>query len=270
MKFLLTNDDGVYSVGIQTMAEYLSSAGHEILLVAPDRERSGMGHAMTLDRPVRVKKVDPQFLSADFDAYACDGTPTDCVIMGIDVLSFEPDMVISGINQGPNLADDITYSGTACAAMEGLIFEIPSIAVSLVMSSKDKKVHNETAAESIMALLKSFKENPMPDGVLYNVNVPNLPMEAIKGFSLTRKGIRRYTDKISSVKSPCGAEAYWIGGRIVDELTEGTDVWAVSNAKISVTPIHMEMTSFDTYHRFKEGGMESKLDAYLGTIKGIQ
>ena len=263
MKFLLTNDDGVYSVGIQTMAKHLNSAGHEVLLVAPDRERSATGHAMTLDRPVHIRKVAPQFLSADFDAYACDGTPTDCVIMGIDALEFIPDMVISGINQGPNLADDITYSGTACAAMEGLIFEKPSIAVSLVMSSKDKKLHNDTAAQSVMALIESLKEDPMPEGVLYNVNVPNLPMSEIKGFSLTKKGVRRYIDKISSVKSPGGAEAYWIGGQIVDELIEGTDVWAISNSKISVTPIHLEMTSFDTYRKFKDGCVEDKLNAYL-------
>ena len=139
MDILLTNDDGVYSIGIQTLARRLVDDGHNVLLVAPDRERSGCGHSMTMDRPLHIKNVDKLFLSADFTAKACDGTPTDCVIMAIDVIGFRPDIIISGINQGPNLGDDLTYSGTACAAMEGIIFGIPSIAISLVMSSREKR-----------------------------------------------------------------------------------------------------------------------------------
>lgn len=260
MKILLTNDDGVYSIGIQTLAKSLTEAGHDVLLVAPDRERSGCGHAMTMDRPVHIRSVNRLFLSADFTAKACDGTPTDCVIMAIDAIRFQPDMVISGINQGPNLGDDLTYSGTACAAMEGALFGYPSIAISLVMSSKDRELYNDTATEVLMALLDWTKGSPIPEGVFYNVNVPNLPISEIKGVMVTRKGVRRYVDKIRTVKTPSGGEAYWIGGNIEDDMSEGTDVWAVANNCVSVTPVHMEMTSFETHRNCKKAGLEAYME----------
>jgi 5'-nucleotidase len=260
MDILLTNDDGVYSIGIQTLARRLVDDGHNVLLVAPDRERSGCGHSMTMDRPLHIKNVDKLFLSADFTAKACDGTPTDCVIMAIDVIGFRPDIIISGINQGPNLGDDLTYSGTACAAMEGIIFGIPSMAISLVMSSKEKEIFNETAADVTLALLKWIKKEPMPDGVFYNVNVPNIKPSDIKGVLVTKKGIRRYVDKISTVKTPFGGEAYWIGGSIEDFMSEGTDVWAVAHDYVSITPVHMEMTSFITQRECKSAGMESFIE----------
>lgn len=263
MNILLTNDDGVYSIGIQTLAKSLTEAGHNILLIAPDRERSGCGHAMTMDRPVHIRNVNRLFLSADFTAKACDGTPTDCVIMAIDAMGFEPDMVISGINQGPNLGDDLTYSGTVCAAMEGVIFGYPSIALSLVMSSKDKELHNETAAEILMALLDWTKGSPIPEGILYNVNVPNIPLREIKGVLVTRKGIRRYVDKIRTIKTPSGGEAYWIGGNIEDDMSDGTDVWAVANNYVSLTPVHMEMTSFETQRDCKEAGLEEYIETKI-------
>lgn len=263
MDILLTNDDGVYSIGIQTAARHLTDAGHNVLLVAPDRERSGCGHAMTLDRPLHIKDVDRRFLSADFTAKACDGTPTDCVVLAIDMLGFRPEMVISGINQGPNLGDDLTYSGTVCAAMEGVIFGIPSIALSLVMSSGAKNIFNETAADVLMTLLDWVKDNPIPSGVLYNVNVPNMPLDAIRGTLITRKGVRRYVDKVRPVTAPSGAKAYWIGGNIEDDMTDGTDVWAVANDYVSITPVHMEMTSFETYMECKEAGMESFIEKMI-------
>jgi 5'-nucleotidase len=260
MNVLLTNDDGVYSIGIQTLAKSLKEAGHNLLVVAPDRERSGCGHAMTMDRPVHLKNVNRLFLSADFEAKSCDGTPTDCVIMAIDAIGFRPDIVISGINQGPNLGDDLTYSGTVCAAMEGVIFGYPSIAVSLVMSSTDREAHNDTAAAALMALLDWTRDAPIPEGVLYNVNVPNIPIPDLKGVLVTRKGVRRYVDKIRTVRTPSGGEAYWIGGNIEDDMSDGTDVWAVANNYVSVTPVHMEMTSFKTHKECKESGLE----AYIG------
>ena len=143
-KILITNDDGIFAEGIQTLAKAFHAAGYEVLAVelleqhihAPDRERSASGHSMTMDRPLQIKKIENKMLADGFTAYSCDGTPTDCVIMGIDVLHFVPDLVLSGINCGPNLGDDLTYSGTACAAMEGLIFGYPSVAVSLVCAGK--------------------------------------------------------------------------------------------------------------------------------------
>ncbi len=260
MNLLLTNDDGVYSIGIQIMARRLVEAGHNVLLVAPDRERSGCGHAMTMDRPLHIKDVDKLFLSADFTAKASDGTPTDCVVLAIDALGFKPDIIISGINQGPNLGDDLTYSGTACAAMEGVIFCIPSIAISLVMESRAKEIFNETAADVVMAILDWVEEFPMPEGVFYNVNVPNIRPSDVKGVILTKKGIRRYVNKVSAVKTPFGGEAYWIGGSIEDAMEEGTDVWAVAHGYVSVTPVHMEMTSFSTQEECKSAGMELFLE----------
>lgn len=263
MKFLVTNDDGIYSPGLHTMAKSLVCAGHEILMVAPDRERSGCGHAMTLDRPLRIKKVPDMFLNDNFSAYSCDGTPTDCVILALDVLEYNPDMVLSGINRGPNLGDDITYSGTVCGAMEGLIAGFPSIAVSLASTRGDKLLHNETAGGVLMLLLDWIKQNPMPSGVLYNVNVPNVPLQELAGISLTRKGVRRYHDKITKAKTPSGHEVYWIGGRIEDEVVEGTDVWAIKQKMASVTPIHMEMTCFDTYGECADAGMADALEKQL-------
>ncbi|MEG1501915.1 MAG: 5'/3'-nucleotidase SurE [Synergistaceae bacterium] len=257
MRILITNDDGVYSVGIQTLALKLISEGHQVLVVAPDRERSACGHSMTLSRPVALKKIDRKFLYGDYDAYASDGTPTDCVVLGFDVLKFDADLVISGINQGPNLGDDLTYSGTVCAAMEGVVFGVPSIAVSLDMSSKDKEVHNSTAAECVSVLLKWMDKNTMKKGVLYNINVPNLPFSELNGMAVTRKGVRLYSDKISTTKSPMGTMTYWIGGKIEDELTPGTDVWAVRKNIVSLTPIHMDMTSYEEIDICKELGIES-------------
>jgi 5'-nucleotidase len=262
MKLLLTNDDGIESIGIRLLAESLAYAGHDVLMVAPDKECSGCGHAMTLGEPLELNELE---LNIDgVKAFSCDGLPTDCVVMGVDVLKYEPDVVISGINQGPNLADDLTYSGTACAAMEGVIFGIPSIAVSLDCGSRDAEKHNAAAAEVTLALLDWTEDNPMAEGVFYNVNVPNLPLCELKGVLTTVKGVRRYVDKIKVVHGQSGKKKYIIGGKIEDELTEGTDVWAVSKQYVSVTPVHLEMTCFTAYDGCKELGMCRALSEAIG------
>lgn len=267
MKILLTNDDGYDSIGIKTMARYLLEAGHEVTLVAPDRERSGCGHAMTIGFPVELKEASIGLESENLAVYSCTGTPTDCVILGIDVLEAGTELVISGINQGPNLADDITYSGTACAAMEGVIFKIPAVAISLDLNSHEEVKHNETAAETVMSILEWMKNNPVPEGIFYNVNVPNLSLCELRGITVTRKGIRRYVDKISGAESENGSRAFLIGGRIEDVLTEGTDVWAVSHGFASVTPVHLEMTSFKDYGDAKQSGMETELADHLFRVR---
>lgn len=261
MKILLTNDDGYKSIGINTMARFLADAGHNVTMVAPDRERSGCGHAMTLGVPVELCKVDVD--SGNFAAYSCTGTPTDCVILGIDVLGKDTELVISGINQGPNLADDITYSGTACAAMEGVIFDVPAIAVSLDMNSSDEVIHNDTAAAVIMSVLEWMKNNSLPKGIFYNINIPNVSISELRGVTVTKKGVRRYVDKISDAVSENGCRAFLIGGRIEDVLTEGTDVWAVAHDFVSITPVHLEMTSFKDYEDAKRNGFESTLADHL-------
>lgn len=263
MKILLTNDDGYQSIGIKVMAEHLLAAGHDVLLVAPHIERSGCGHAMTIGAPVVLDEVNLGLASDKLRAYSCTGTPTDCVVMGFDVLDSSIEMVISGINQGPNLADDITYSGTACAAMEGVIFDRPAIAVSLNSRSKDPEKHNETAAEIVLSVLAWIRENPMRTGVFYNVNVPNVPKNELAGVQVTKKGIRRYVDKITAGETADGKPAYWIGGVIEDEMTEGTDVWSIAHGYASITPVHMEMTSFTAYEENERKGMGEKLTAAL-------
>lgn len=263
MKILITNDDGYKSIGIITMARFLLDAGHQVTMVAPDRERSGCGHAMTIGAPVELCEVDAGIESENFAAYSCTGTPTDCVILGIDVLNKDTGLIISGINQGPNLADDITYSGTACAAMEGVIFNVPAIAVSLDMSSGDKVRHNDTSAAVVMSTLEWMKINPVPEGIFYNINVPNVSLSELRGVTITKKGVRRYVDKISDAVSENGCRAFLIGGRIEDVLTEGTDVWAVAHGFASVTPVHLEMTSFQDYEEAKKNGMESGLADFL-------
>lgn len=263
MKVLITNDDGYDSAGIKIMTRYLLEAGHRVTLVAPDRERSGCGHAMTICAPVELKQVDIGLKSKKLAAYSCTGTPTDCVILGFDVLEKDIGLVVSGINQGPNLADDITYSGTACAAMEGVIFNTPSIAISLDMNSRDKVRYNETAAATVMSILEWMKKNPMREGIFYNVNVPNVSLYELKGVTATKKGVRRYVDKIRGTDSGNGGQAFLIGGRIEDVLMEGTDVWAVAHGFASITPVHLEMTSFEDYEEAKRSGMEAQLADHL-------
>lgn len=264
MKLLLTNDDGVHSIGIRVLAEHLAAEGHEVTVVAPDKECSGCGHAMTLGVPLEIK--DEDIGVPGVEAYSCDGFPTDCVVMAVDVLKTDPEIVISGINQGPNLADDLTYSGTACAAMEGVIFGIPSIAVSLDCDSRADEYHNGAAAEVTKALLEWIEKHPIPEGVFYNVNVPNLPLCEIEGVKTTVKGVRRYVDKIRKVVKEDGGEAYIIGGKIEDELEEGTDVLAVSQRYVSVTPVHLEMTSFESYEECRRLGMGGNLTEKLRRV----
>lgn len=263
MKILLTNDDGYKSVGIKTMARFLVDAGHAVTLIAPDRERSGCGHAMTIGVPVELREAQVGIEAENFAAYSCDGTPTDCVILGIDVLETNTELVVSGINQGPNLADDLTYSGTACAAMEGVIFKVPAIAISLDLNADDAVRYNETAAKVVMSIMEWMKNNILAEGIFLNVNVPNVAISQLKGVTITKKGVRRYVDKIRDAASDNGSRAFLIGGRIEDEMTEGTDVWAVSHGFASITPIHLEMTSFEDYEKAKNSGMELHIADHL-------
>lgn len=263
MKILLTNDDGVNSVGIQTIASALAERGMLAAVVAPDRERSGMGHAITVTKPVRVNLLEHGAFPDGAPVYSCDGTPTDCVTIGLDLLFPQADFVVSGANQGPNLGDDVTYSGTVCAAMEGVILKRPSLAVSLASESSDSVKHNETAAFAALAVLDYLETNPLPEGILLNVNVPNKPLAEIKGFQLTSRGIRRYVEKFTCMKDPHGKDCYWISGKIEDVLDEGTDVTAVAQGFISVTPIHMDMTQYSLLEEMKASGLESWLDSAI-------
>jgi 5'-nucleotidase len=263
MKVLLTNDDGVISPGIQIISRALADRDWLSAIVAPDRERSGMGHAITVDRPVRVRPLGPGMFASDIPAYACDGTPTDCVTVGLEMLAPGADFVVSGINQGPNMGDDVTYSGTVCAAIEGVIMGRPAVAVSLCVRREDSFRHNTTAALAAIAVLDYAASAGLPENVLLNVNVPNELIKKIRGFKVTKRGRRSYRDKFTCLKDPHGNDCYWLAGKIEDSYDDGTDVTAVRDGYVSVTPVNLDMTDYAMLENMLSRGAENALDKSL-------
>lgn len=244
MIILVSNDDGIYSEGLHALESALKTIG-EIYTVAPDREQSAVSHSLTLHRPLRIEELAPK-------RFAVNGTPTDCVNLAVKgFLPVRPDLVVSGINKGANLGDDITYSGTVSAAMEGSLLGIPSIAVSLVI--QDKPHHFESAAEFAAMLAAQVIEQGMPADTLLNVNVPNLSQQELKGYRVTRQGKRRYAETIDARVDPRGRKYYWIGG---DDLgfdpDEGTDCVAVHEGFISVTPLHVDLTNYQALQKMRD------------------
>jgi 5'/3'-nucleotidase len=240
---LVSNDDGVHSEGIVALAEALREVG-EVVVVAPDRERSAVSHSLTLHRPLRVEELGP-------GRFAVNGTPTDCVNLAINgILGRRPALVVSGINKGANLGDDVTYSGTVSAAMEGTLLGVPSIAVSLV--GRDG-FRFEPAATFSVRLARWVIERGLPADTLLNVNVPQaVEGQTIRGVALTRMGRRRYGDAIVEKVDPRGKKYYWIGGEELEfEDAEGTDFHAVHEHLVSVTPIHLDLTNYKSFEALK-------------------
>lgn len=240
MRILVSNDDGINARGIRALAKRLSEdAGNEVYVVAPDRERSATGHGLTLHKPLRADEVHLE--GHVKGAWATTGTPSDCVKFAVcALLDSKPDVVVSGINAGPNLGGDVLYSGTVSAAMEGALLSIPSIAVS--MGGRSPK-HYEVAADFIAALLKVLSTSGLPPRTLLNVNVPNLPAGEIAGVSITELGVRLYNDTFEKRIDPRGRAYYWLTGHAIEEgEAETTDVWAVKHNRISVTPVTFNMT----------------------------
>jgi 5'-nucleotidase len=239
MRILITNDDGVTSEGVFALKKALESK-HEVTVIAPDRNWSISGHSRTMDRPLRVFEVK---LADGSTAFSTDGTPADCVALAsLGFLNDKPELVISGINHGNNLGDDITYSGTVAAAMEGIISGIPSIAVSM-NTSPEWPVH--MGASFVARMVDRIVEYELARDILLNVNIPNLSEEEIKGVQITRLGKRIYGDELIVREDPRGNKYYWIGGTILpnEHRVEGTDVTAIDDGYISITPIHMDLTS---------------------------
>lgn len=239
---LLTNDDGIQSEGILKLYEVLK-ASYKVVVVAPDRERSAISRALTLFRPLRVEKITSDF-------YSVDGTPTDCVNLAINGLFRKKiKMVVSGINKGANMAEDITYSGTVSAAMEGLLLGVPSIAVSL--AARENFIF-ETAAIFAEKLVKSILRTGLPYDTLLNVNVPNLPYSALKGVKITRMGKKRYSDDIIEKIDPRGKKYYWLGGEEIGyEKFGDSDIEMVSEGFVSITPIHLDLTNYGAMETLK-------------------
>ena len=229
MNILVSNDDGIFASGIRTLANALSAAGHQVTVVCPDRERSATGHGLTLHRPLRSEQVDNIFDSSVI-AWSCSGTPSDCVKLALDaVLDDKPDFVVSGINHGANLGTDVLYSGTVSAAMEGILEDIPSMAISL--ASFASKEFNP-AATCAVKLIAQLEQQPLEMPVLLNVNVPPVPQAEIKGTVIARQGIRRYFDQFEQRIDPRGRHYYWLAGEVVEEGDAELSVPVASNAKI--------------------------------------
>lgn len=242
MKILISNDDGILANGIRALIEALSPC-HDVYVVAPDRERSAAGHSLTLHTPLRVEEVE-----AKYGAKRCwmtTGTPGDCVKLAINAILAEeekPDLVISGINHGPNLGADILYSGTVSCAMEGAMMGYPSIATSLASMRNEYEDFN-FAATFIAQLLNRLDTYKIPPKTILNINVPGLDKEDISGIAITELGSRMFTDAYEKRIDPRGKVYYWMAGELITEL-EGakTDIAAVRNNMISITPVTYEMT----------------------------
>ena len=236
MKILLTNDDGIYSEGIKSLEKILRPLG-EISVAAPDRERSAASHSLTLHKPLRVQEIGRR-------KYSISGTPTDCVNLAVNgILKDRPDLVVSGINKGGNLGDDITYSGTVSGAMEATLLGIPSLAVSQV---GDEPYHFNSAARVMVHLARMIQQHGLPADTLLNINIPNLPPRAIKGVRFTALGKRIFnSDTVIKKIDPRGKEYFWIGGsRLQWETRENTDQEAIKGGFVSVTPLHLDLTNY--------------------------
>ncbi|MCE5198652.1 MAG: 5'/3'-nucleotidase SurE [Armatimonadota bacterium] len=252
MNILITNDDGVYADGLIVLKDAMEKIG-TVYVVAPDRPRSACGHSITLHKPLRADEVA---LRDGTPAYASSGTPSDCVALGLLAIIKEPvDLVVSGINRGPNLGWDLTYSGTVSAAMEGAIYGIQSLAVSV--STHKTEVDYSVAAEFTLNLARMLQEHKLRENTFLNVNVPPLPAARIKGVKVTRQGKRRYSGSIEKRSDPTGRDYYWLGGDLpMDTLDEGTDVKAISDGYISVTPVHLDLTDHKSLAKIQDWGIE--------------
>ena len=243
---LVTNDDGVFAPGLLALTREMSKIG-KVSILAPDRNWSGGGHVKTLDRALRVKEVR---LEDGTQAFASDGAPSDCVALATLGYFKEPiDLVVSGINAGANLGHDVTYSGTVTAAMEAVIAGIPGVAVSLeMMESHLGEIDYGPAARAALSVVRQVIENGLSHEILLNVNVPFLPDEKMRGISLTRQGLRVYHSRLDERTDPRGKPYYWIGGDAPTGVPErGTDVGALAEGFVSVTPLQLDLTAYSTF-----------------------
>ena len=242
MRVLVSNDDGVDAPGILVLARHLAEVG-EVVVVAPDRDRSGSSNSLTLDKPIRVKQLEE-------NRYSVAGTPTDCVHLALSgLLEIEPDIVVSGINSAANLGDDVIYSGTVSAAMEGRFLGLPAIAVSLV-TTDHKGIHYESAAMAVLLLMRKLLVDPLPADTILNINVPDRPWAQINGFSVSRLGRRHRAAGCIEQRDPRGRPMYWIGppGE-AEDAGPGTDFHAVRDGYVSIHPIHVDLPRYQALEK---------------------
>ena len=245
---LISNDDGIFALGVRALANTLAQAGHQVTVVCPDRERSATGHGLTLHQPLRAKQVNSVF-DPEVIAWSCSGTPADCVKFALSaVMEKRPDVVYSGINHGPNLGTDVLYSGTVSAAMEGVLEGIPSVAFSLASFSA---FEFQSAADFAVKLLPQLANN-YPKPPLLSVNIPPVTTPEIAGVLVTRQGLRRYIEKFEQRLDPRGKSYYWLEGEIVEDIEQPedvnlpphilTDVQAIRDRYITITPLQYNLT----------------------------
>ena len=233
MHILLSNDDGYFAPGLATLAEMLADVA-QVTVVAPERDRSGASNSLTLDRPLSVRRSANGFLFVN-------GTPTDCVHIAVTgLLEHLPDMVVSGINLGANMGDDTLYSGTVAAATEGFLLGIPAIAFSLTDRTA---AHMATAARVARELVERYQRHPAPSPMLLNVNIPDVPYEALQGFEVTRLGKRHKAEPVIRTTTPRNEPVYWIGAAgAAADAGPGTDFHAVASSRVSITPLQIDLT----------------------------
>lgn len=237
MNILLSNDDGILARGLALLAEVCSALG-QITVVAPDREQSGTSHSLTLHRPIRATRRPD-------GAYQVDGTPTDCVLLALGMLMPEkPAFVISGINHGPNMGEDVLYSGTVAAAMEGLAAGIPSIAISYAGSDLELLESHRAGLKGLIERI--LKVRDFPKETLLNINLPGIPGDRVQGIKVTNLGSRVFHEEITRMRDPWGKDIYWIGGgHVTWSGGADSDFRAVNDGYISVTPLHVDMTNYE-------------------------
>lgn len=250
MRILVSNDDGVLAPGIHQLAQEVKKIG-EVFVVAPDRNRSGASNSLTLTRPLRVKTLENGY-------YSVEGTPTDCVHLALTgFLNPTADVVVSGINDGANLGDDILYSGTVAAAMEGRYLGLPAIALSMV---GDAISHYQTAAVIARQLVIKLVSNPLPSQTILNVNIPDLPLDEIKGIAVTRLGTRHSAEPIVKELDPRGRPIYWVGPPGLEaDAGPGTDFFAVNNGFVSITPLHLDLTHYKIFDQVSDWARQVEL-----------
>lgn len=243
MKILLTNDDGVHAPGLAALIKSVSEVA-QVVVVAPDREQSAVSHALTLHHPLRAARISD-------NVYSVEGTPTDCVNLGIhSLLSFRPDLVISGVNRGANMGDDVTYSGTVAAALEATLMGIPALAVSLATRGTGENF--DAAAAFAARLARTVHKEGLPRDTYLNVNVPDLPAERLLPPLITCQGKRSYEGTIVDKVDPRGRNYYWIGTLDLsfDDIP-GTDYHAVSRGHVSISPLHIDLTNHASIETLK-------------------
>lgn len=243
LKILISNDDGIYSKGLYELVKEMTRIG-KVAVVAPDKEQSATGHAITMHQPLRCKKI--KLFDLDIDAWRVTGTPADCIKIGVETLLPErPDLILSGINNGENLGTDVIYSGTVSAAIEGSIFNIPSIALSVAFTppaEPDFRIASKVAADVIEQILDHGEIRDM----LLNINIPAIKgIDELKGIKIAKLGVKKYRNNFEERKDPRGNSYYWLAGELIEEsIMEDTDIAAVRKGYLAITPLNVDLTGY--------------------------